>query len=383
MNKKLLLTLSMVFNLSIVFAQFDNISIIGQFTNWSADIPLNTTDGISYTLTAQNFAVAGGAKFRKDNAWTTNWGSTSFPTGTGTLNGQDIPVPAGTYDVVFNKNSGVYSFTAVQSTYDNIGMIGGFNAWAESVPLTTFDGILYTKEDYHFTANNIKFRKDNNWTVNWGGTTFPSGTAIPGGSDIPLTAGFYNVTFNYNQLLNYTFTQVPVTLLGSGAQGWDTDVSLNTSDGGVTFTLENVTLVNGLVKFRANGSWATNWGSVDFPTGTGTQSGVDIPTIAGIYNVTFNRTTGAYNFQQVLSVTENQVLNIKVYPNPSNTFWNFSSSKGIIDSIEISDITGKTIFYSHFTSNEIVVDSSKFSKGIYVAKVTGNNVTQTIKLVKK
>jgi len=101
MTKKLLFTFLMVFKLSIVFAQFDNISIIGQFTNWSVDVPLNTTDGITYTLTAQNFAVTGGAKFRKDNAWTTNWGSTSFPTGTGTLNGLDIPVPAGTYNVVF------------------------------------------------------------------------------------------------------------------------------------------------------------------------------------------------------------------------------------------------------------------------------------------
>ncbi|WP_291117050.1 T9SS type A sorting domain-containing protein [Flavobacterium sp. UBA6135] len=381
MTKKLLFTFLMVFKLSIVFAQFDNISIIGQFTNWSVDVPLNTTDGITYTLTAQNFAVTGGAKFRKDNAWTTNWGSTSFPTGTGTLNGLDIPVPAGTYNVVFNKNTGAYTFTAVQSTYDNIGIIGGFNAWAESLPLTTFDGVLYTRDDYNFTANNVKFRKDNNWTVNWGGTTFPSGTAILGGSDIPLTSGFYNVAFNYNQL-NYTFVQVPVTLIGSGAQGWDTDVSLNTNDGGVTFTLENVSLVNGLVKFRANGSWAKNWGSADFPSGTGTQNGADIPTSAGNYNITFNRTTGAYNFQQVLSVTENQLLNIKVYPNPSNTFWNFSSPKEIIDRIEISDLTGKTIFSSQFTSNEVVVDSSTFSKGIFLAKVTGNNVTQTVKLVK-
>jgi len=379
MNKNLLFTFLLLFNLSIVSAQFDNISIIGQFTNWSADIPLNTTDGITYTLTAQNFAVAGGAKFRKDNLWTVNWGSTGFPTGVGTQGGQDIPVPVGTYNIVFNKNTGAYTFTAVQSSYDNIGMIGGFNAWAESLPLTTFNGVLYTIDDFYFSSNNVKFRKDNSWTVNWGGTTFPSGTAVPGGGDIPLTAGFYNVAFNYSQL-NYNFIQVPVTIIGSGAQGWETDVPMVSTDGGSTFSISNITLLNGLVKFRANGSWSKNWGSIDFPTGIGSQNGSDIPTVAGTYNITFNRITGAYNFQQVLSVAENQISNIKAFPNPSATFWKFSSPDETIDSVQIIDVTGKTIYSNNSIVNELTVDCSSFSKGIYFGKVHVNNATKTIKL---
>jgi len=381
MNKNLLFTFLLLFNLSFVSAQFDNISIIGQFTNWSADIPLNTTDGITYTLTAQNFAVAGGAKFRKDNSWTVNWGSTGFPTGVGTQGGQDIPVPVGTYNIVFNKNTGAYTFTAVQSSYDNIGMIGGFNAWAESLPLTTFNGVLYTIDDFYFSSNNVKFRKDNSWTVNWGGTTFPSGTAVPGGGDIPLTAGFYNVAFNYSQL-NYNFIQVPVTIIGSGAQGWETDVPMVSTDGGSTFSISNITLLNGLVKFRANGSWSKNWGSIDFPTGIGSQNGSDIPTVAGTYNITFNRITGAYNFQQLLSVAENQISNIKAFPNPSATFWKFSSPDETIDSVQIIDVTGKTIYSNNSIVNELTVDCSSFSKGIYFGKVHVNNATKTIKLVR-
>jgi hypothetical protein len=381
MNKKLLFTFLLIFNISFVSAQFDNISIIGQFTNWAADVPLTTTDGITYTLTAQNFAVVGGAKFRKDNSWTVNWGSTAFPTGTGTQNGQDIPVPAGTYNIEFNKNTGAYVFTAVQSSYDNIGIIGGFNAFTESVPLTTFDGVLYSKEDFHFTSNNVKFRKDNTWAVNWGGTTFPSGAAVPGGTDIPLTAGFYNVSFNYT-LLNYNFTQVPVSLLGTGAQGWDIDIPLISTDGGSTFTLNNITLVNGFVKFRANGSWAKNWGNVDFPAGTATQNGAEIPTVAGVYNISFNRITGAYDFQQVLSVSENDLLLINVYPNPSNTIWNFSSPTALIDSVMIFDATGKTIYSSNSISHDLIVDSSAFSEGIYIAKINVENATKIIKLVR-
>ncbi len=72
MMKKLLFTFLMIFNVSFVFAQFDNISIIGQFNAWSTDVALNTSDGITYTLTAQNFPVSGGAKLRKDNDWAVN-----------------------------------------------------------------------------------------------------------------------------------------------------------------------------------------------------------------------------------------------------------------------------------------------------------------------
>ena len=381
MIKKLLLSLLMVFNVSIVFAQFDNISIIGQFTNWSADVALSTEDGIVYTLSSQNFGVAGGAKFRKDNAWDTNWGSTTFPTGTGVQGGQDIPVPVGTYDIVFNKNTGEYFFTEVESVYDDIGFIGGFNEWTESEPMTTFDGVLYTKDDFHFTANNMKFRRDNSWDVNWGGTTFPSGEAVPGGNDIPLTAGFYNVAFNYSGL-NYTFIQVPVSIIGDGAQGWETDIALPSVDGGVTFLLENFELVNGFVKFRTNSSWGKNWGSADFPTGTGTQNGMDIPTVAGVYNISFNRVTGEYNFEEVLSVNDNNLVKLTVHPNPATSSWNLSVAENQIDEVQLFDITGKLVISIQPKLNQVSIDGNGLTSGIYFAKVNVNNAIQTIKLVR-
>lgn len=381
MIKKLLLSFVMVFNVSIMFAQFDNISIIGQFTNWSADIPLATEDGITYTLSSQNFAVAGGAKFRKDNQWDTNWGANTFPSGIGVQGGQDIPVPVGTYDIVFNKDTGAYTFTEVASVFDDIGMIGGFNEWTESEPMTTFDGVLYTKDDFHFTADNMKFRKDNSWDVNWGGTTFPSGEAVSNGSDIPLTSGFYNVAFNYAGL-NYTFIQVPVSIIGDGAQGWETDITLPSADGGVTFLLENFELVNGFVKFRTNSSWGKNWGSADFPTGTGTQNGMDIPTVAGIYNISFNRVTGEYNFEEVLSVNDQLKVNTKVYPNPTQNNWTFVFENNQIESIDIVDVTGKIVYTNQSIANAISVDASSLTSGIYFAKIKANNAIQTIKLVR-
>lgn len=56
--------------------------------------------------------------------------------------------------------------------------------------------------------------------------------------------------------------------------------------------------LNGTVemKFRENADWTTNWGAVDFPSGIGTVGGPNIPVPPGSYLVTFNCSTGAYNF---------------------------------------------------------------------------------------
>ncbi len=382
MNKKLLFSFLMIFNLSIVFAQFDNISIIGQFTGWSTDIPMNTTDGIVYTLTAQNIAVAGGVKFRKDNSWTVNWGGSTFPSGTAVPNGPaDIPATVGTYDITFNKGNLTYTFIAVASGFDNIGVIGGFNSFVESVPLVTFDGIEYSLSDFHFSANLVKFRQDNSWAVNWGGTTFPSGIAVFNGPDIPLTAAYYNVSFNKNTLA-YAFNQTPISLIGNGAQGWDTDIPMTSSAGGEEFTLTNITLVDGFVKFRANNSWSKNWGSSAFPSGTGTQNGQDIPVTAGVYDITLNRTTGAYNFVLALSLSDFDSKKISVYPNPTNNVWYFSNDVTTIQSIQIYDSIGKLIYDSNQNANSVSVDASKLRSGIYFAKVKSDNAIQTFKLVR-
>ena len=50
------------------------------------------------------------------------------------------------------------------------------------------------------------------------------------------------------------------------------------------------------VKFAADGSWNTNWGSASFPTGRGVQDGSNIQVKAGTYKVLFNDITGHYLF---------------------------------------------------------------------------------------
>jgi hypothetical protein len=58
-----------------------------------------------------------------------------------------------------------------------------------------------------------------------------------------------------------------------------------------------IVLTEGEAKFRAENDWGVNWGNGDFPSGTALPDGANIPVPAGEYVVTFNSTTGDYNFE--------------------------------------------------------------------------------------
>ena len=72
-----------------------------QQDNWSAEVYLN-----------------GAVKFRANDAWDVDWGSSSFPVGSGTQGGDNIPVPEGNYIVTLNSTSGFfYLFDSVAPNF--------------------------------------------------------------------------------------------------------------------------------------------------------------------------------------------------------------------------------------------------------------------------
>lgn len=89
------------------------ISLIGTGTGekWNTEIYLEKKEGNIWEATAHLFN--GLVKFRSNSSWIFNWGSTSFPKGTGSQDGPDIPVSAGEYLIRFNSESGEYSFELI------------------------------------------------------------------------------------------------------------------------------------------------------------------------------------------------------------------------------------------------------------------------------
>ena len=189
--------------------------------------------------------------------------------------------------------------------FPSIGVLGSaLNGWDVDIDMQTTDGIKYTLFNYPLAAGEAKFRQDNNWNVNWGSNTFPSGFAYQGGSNIPIPIlGNYDIIFNRltGEYLFVCVSNCPTSMgiLGSAVppyNDWNTDVNLGTNDGKI-YTLKNYTFVDGEAKFRQDDSWNVNWGSDTFPTGTAVPNGPNIPVKAGAYNVIFNSFTGDYSFE--------------------------------------------------------------------------------------
>jgi hypothetical protein len=208
---------------------FPVISLVSDYSNPSTqlngwvinsgnfDFPMTTTDGITYTLASVFLAGVSTAtgntspywvKFRQDNGWTNNWGSSAFPSGTGVQNGDNIDVTTpGTYSVSFNFQTGAYVFTLVTPA-PVISIIGASlgTAWTTDIDLTVTDGFNYSLLAYNLPAGELKFRQGHAWGTNWGGSAFPAGTGVSGGANIAATpGGLYDISFNRFSF-SYSFT---------------------------------------------------------------------------------------------------------------------------------------------------------------------------------
>ena len=188
---------------------YPSIGIVGDATSgWETDIAMNTTDGITYKITAYTFKN-GGAKFRQDNTWTINWGSNTFPSGTGTQNGVNIPVIAGTYNVTFNRLTGDYAFST--GNYSNATLNGSWFFYTE--PLNPYDDQLnYAIFDGNGNitgASGFPAPAKGNYTVNQNGSF--SGNAIMGGESFPFSGQLTSQnggTINFGDGVN-TLSKIP------------------------------------------------------------------------------------------------------------------------------------------------------------------------------
>ncbi|QYJ68659.1 T9SS type A sorting domain-containing protein [Flavobacterium litorale] len=382
MMKRLLLVVTVLIAGTFTsFAQFDNIGLLGgsTATGWTSDTDMMTTDGVIYTLNDVVITVPDvdpGVKFRKDDDWTENWGGDNFPSGTATPNGGNIPAVNGTYNVTFNLSTLEYSFENVAGFDEVLIEIGDMD-----VTMVTLDGTNYTAENVMLEAGNLAFIIDDT-NMGWGSADFPSGTAVEG-QQIPVLANSYNISFNLDTKA-YSFDYVMISMIGDGVVDWNTDTPMETTDG-INYTYM-LTSSGGPGKFRLNNAWNPGWGATDFPMGIGSTEGdaPNIPIAAGTYNVSFNRITGAYNFDDVTaSVADFGNNKLVVYPNPSNTVWNFSAGSLIIDAVEVIDVTGKVVYSNTFNTAEITIDATTLAPGVYFTKVYSGAAVKTIKVVKK
>jgi len=262
--------------------------VVGSAANdWGAtpDLPFFKTD-VDGVLVAYVNLIDGEIKFRENNAWDNNYGSDSSTGGALVSGGGNLTVTAGSYKIVMDLNNLTYTIESF-----SLGIVGGaYNNWGatpdfmlEYDPYSDVFRGLVTLID-----GEMKFRLNNDWGTNWGddGT---DGTLDPGGANIVVSAGTYFATVNMNDL---TYTLEPVQnvwgLVGGAYNDWGAtadaqfkrDWSKPFND---VWILENVTLIDGEYKFRANNDWGTNYGDSD-GDGILELNGGNLNTTAGTYS---------------------------------------------------------------------------------------------------
>jgi hypothetical protein len=84
----------------------------------------------------------------------------------------------------------------------------------------------------------------------------------------------------------------------------------------------------------------------------------------------------------MVSTTDLAGHNFSVFPNPSTEQWTISTEDANITTVEIFDIQGKLVRTLRPANNWITVDASNLAKGIYIANISTDSGTKTVRLVK-
>ncbi|MCV6630943.1 MAG: SusF/SusE family outer membrane protein [Flavobacteriaceae bacterium] len=224
----------------------------------------------------------GEIKFRENNDWTNNYGDTGAD-GTLEAGGDNIAVTAGTYKILFNITALTYSIEAY--TWGLVGSATA-NGWDGPDMKLEYDPTSDQWRSLVVLADGeIKFRKNNDWGVNFGDTG-ADGTLEAGGDNIAVAAGRYLVTLNLNQN-TYTIESTEFWgLVGSATpNGWDgPDLPMQPDYANPGQWIVTATLVDGEMKFRANNDWGINFGD-DGADGTLESGGANIVITAGTYDI--------------------------------------------------------------------------------------------------
>ena len=245
------------------------------------DTPFYKTDAAGVFVAYINM-VDGEWKIRKDNDWAVNYGSSD---GVNLVDGGDnIVTDAGTYKITFDENNLTYAI----ETY-SWGLVGDAtpNGWdGPDFPLD-YDSCSDTwRAVVKLNDGEWKIRQNNDWAVNLG-SDGADGNLQAGGGNIPVTLGYYQIIVDFNAN-TYSIEKTSIYgVVGSGYNDWgatpDFPFTPDYCNEGIYYA-NNVTILDGEIKFRVNNDWAVNYGDTGLD-GILEDGGDNIPSVAGIYDI--------------------------------------------------------------------------------------------------
>lgn len=388
------------------------IGIIGDaLYGWNFDVDMQSTDGITYTLLDYPF-TNGFIYFRQNNNQQIYWGNGSFPTGTATLYGWNIYVPAGNYNVTFNKLTGEYSFVAtscpfpaiqcpwwIPSVNSETGKCGAVVNYPEVTAAASCGGEGITIKQTAGLPSGSFFPVGNTWNAfeltNAEGKTAACGFYVyvndppkiknipdlwpPNHKMVPIHLDFTNncvgnISVTYYFIYNITSNE-PDNGLGDGdmANDWQIDIS------GQNLLLRAERSGKGtgrVYSFNVYG-WdeAYNWFdqivTVSVPHDKGDKPVVTI--------------RPAKNQKSAITGDESASFSAKIWPNSSRNSFNLEVQSASTEKVVISvfDTNGRLISNQNVDSKQTTSFGENFSTGIYMVLVRQGNNIESAKVVKQ
>ncbi|WP_052176787.1 SusE domain-containing protein [Pedobacter aquae] len=178
---------------------------------------------------------------------------------------------------------------------------GAYQGWnpatAESLISATSNGIY--EGIINFPSNGLSFKMLTN--KSWGPPEYGAGSvagsiAIGGGDLSAPAAGSYRLIANLNAN-TLVFEPFSFGVIGNATPGgWTTDTDMTYNNGTRTWSV-TLPLTVGVIKFRKNDDWGTNYGGAN---GELVSGGGDIDiTTAGTYRVSFSTVTNTYTITRL------------------------------------------------------------------------------------
>jgi hypothetical protein len=362
------------------------------------------------------------------------YGTVDFDPGTSTSN---FNSNAGSFDIFITKLSSVGAYIwnkqigGIENDFsnkievdnsNNIYVIGSFLGTVD------FDPNSGTANKTSFGGTDAYIVKLNNsgnylWSANFGGGNSDGGSsiAIDGQSNI-YSSGTFSSTADFDpssSVFNLTssgLTDIYITKIRQCSTTYGTDVvtacdsytwingqTFSASNNSATHILPNSTGCDSIVTLNLTikpkplptasfnggvlntGAFSTYQWYLNGSPIQGANSITYSPTQNGNYSVIVTGTNGCSGTSNIVSINTlrvSSILNspINLYPNPAENFVTISNipNGGIL---KINDANGKTVFENQINSNELIVNVSNLSNGIYSVIIEFEGKTYAEKLM--
>ena len=107
----------------------------------------------------------------------------------------------------------------------------------------------------------------------------------------------------------------------------------------------------------------------------------DLEVIIFIQNPTTKEIMQSVTATNALSLEDNAIAKVKLYPNPASNSIQFANVQDA--TIMITDVTGKVVLQSAGVDENSIINVSHLNAGIYLVNIKNELMNETVKFVKK